>query len=611
MRKLLLSFALLFGILGMRAGDFVYGICSDEINGVGTGMAGSNYSAAIEVPESVAQALQGSSVTSVSVGFKSGLTKVINIYLTYDLEGEPFYTQEGRVKVNSFSDNALDVPYVIEGRKFYIGYTYRQTSSTGKPIGFDARDMGGMSAFSHIAIWPDGGEPEWADYPQFGALSLRATITGDKSLENCAIPVGLRLPKASPLGKDFTYELDVLNFGTNTLTGIEAVSTIGAGEAQIASFDFDKPLAPGARGTVKLTASSDEENRELPVAVEVAKANGAANLWASLPAQGVMISSNFFFSRVVVIEEATGTGCGYCPVGYAAMEQMRENHPDDYIGIAVHNYSGDPMRCSSYEQWVNRNITGFPNATISRSPSIGTFSPQPNACEAHYNTLAGLVNIFFGIESEYADENSKDNVRVMVTTRFGYNVEESQYAIALVETEDNVGPYWQTNNYSGGEYMYGFESLGSRVSLMYNDVARAIYNWQGKPGSLPEAIQAGKTYQYEETIPMVTEAAKHGDANLIALLIDRSTGEIVTAAKCKIDKISGIGLVENAPAVKVHPTAGGVTVEGEFDRAAVYGIDGSCKATIVVPGHVDLPAGLYVVRVAAGSNAITQKIIVR
>lgn len=613
MKKILLSLLLIFGIQSMKAGEFTYGICGDEINGVGTGMAGSNYSAAIEVPESVALALQGSSVTSVSVGFKSGLAKVIYIYLTYDLQGEPFYTQEGRVKVNTFNENVLDVPYVIEGRKFYIGYTYRQSSSTGKPIGFDGRDMGGMGAFSHIAVWPDEGEPEWDDCPQFGALSIRATIQGDKSLTDCAIPVGLRLPKAASLGKEFNYELDILNFGTNSLTDIETVSSIGSSADNTVTKTFDTPLAPGERGTVKFTASSNEENRELPVAVDVTKANGNSNLWASLPAKGVMMSSDFFFPRVVVIEEATGTGCGYCPAGYVALEQMREKHPDDYIGIAVHNYSGDPMYCASYEPWVDRNISGYPNATISRDPSIGTFSPQPTTCEVNYQSLQKMLNIYFNVESEYVDENLKDNVKVAVTTRFGYDIDNSQYAIALVETEDNVGPYNQRNNYSGGAYgeMYGFEDLPGYVSLMYNDVARAIYNWQGKPGSLPTSVQAGKNYYYDETIPLKTEKSKHKDVNIIALLIDRSTGEITTAAKCKIDKISGIGLAENAPAIKIHPAAGAVSIEGEFDHADIYGIDGCRKAYSDGPSLISLPAGLYIVRVAAGSSEIVKKIIIR
>jgi len=65
--------------------SFTYGICTDNINGVGTGIAGTNYSAAIEVPEEVAKAMQGSQLTAVSVGFNSGLSKDATIYLTNEI----------------------------------------------------------------------------------------------------------------------------------------------------------------------------------------------------------------------------------------------------------------------------------------------------------------------------------------------------------------------------------------------------------------------------------------------------------------------------------------------------------------------------------------------
>lgn len=612
MKKLLLSLLVIFGIQWASAGQFVYGVCGDEISGVGTGMGGSNYSAAIEVPESVAKALEGSKVTAVSIGFKSGLAKIINVYLTYDLQGEPFYKQEGRVKVNTFNDVALDTPYIIEGRRFYIGYTYRQSSSTGFPIGYDAQNMGGMPAFSHMALWPDDGTPEWGVYPQYGALSIRATIEGDKTLDNCVIPVGLALPKSTGLGKQFDIRLSVLNYGSKAISKVGTVVTLGNGAPVETECQLDSPLKPGERTTVTLTASTSIEDRELPVTVGVPTVDGADNLWASLPASGMMISSDFVSPRVVVIEEATGTGCGYCPAGYVALEQMREKYPEDYIGIAVHNYSGDPMFCASYEPWVNKYITGFPNATISRSPRIGVFSPSVVACEANYKELEGVLNVHFDIESEYTDD-TRTALRTRTTFIPGYDMEDSSYAIALVETEDNVGPYNQRNNYSGGGSgaMYGFEDLGGWVSLMYNDVARAIYNWLGNPASLPSSMEKYRTYRYEETIPVVTAPGKLADANFIALLIDRSTGEIVTAAKCKPGRIgSGVGHVTAASAA-VRPVAGGILLSGSFDSAEVFGVDGSLRASASAEGRVSLPAGIYVVRIHDGADARVSKVIVK
>lgn len=624
MKRLILPFLMVLALFSMKAETtMTYGICSDNINGVGTGMGGSNYSAAIEVPEAVAQALKGSKVTNVSIGFKSGLVKIINVYLTYDLEGEPFYQQEGRVKVNSFNDQKLETPYIIEGRKFYIGYTYRQSSSTGKPIGFDSEDKGGMGAFSHVAIWPDGSNPSWDTYPQFGALSIRATIVGDKTLENCVIPVGLRLPKASGVGKEFSYEVDILNYSSNPVNSIGITTTFGSQDPIVYTEDLATALAPGQKTTLNLSGVSYVENKEMPVSIVVSKVNGVDNLWAANSSEVTFISSDYVYPRTVVIEEATGTGCGYCPAGYVAMEQMREKHKEDYIGIAVHNYSGDPMFCSSYEPWINNYITGYPNATINRSSAVGVFSPQPNICEANYQELAGMLNLHFYMQAEYADEEQL-NARVATYVCFGYPVMDNKFQIALVETEDNVGPYSQYNGYSGGGSgdMYGFENEPRYVSLIYNDVARAIHNWRGKDGSLPHFMQANKTYTYEETIPLMTSKAKHGDMNLIALLIDTSTKEILTAAKCKPGKITGPepdpnpepdnSVSETAtPTSFVYAADGDIVVEGSFEKAEIFSLDGRKVAGLDSPATVSVNAGIYVVRVSEGKNLLTKKLIVK
>ncbi len=625
MKRFILSTAVALGALFASAETtMTYGICDDAITGVGTGYSGTNYSAAIEVPEAVAKALEGSKVTTISVGFASGLSKIVNVYLTYDLAGEPFYTQEGRVKVNSFNDQVLDTPYVIEGRRFYIGYTYRQSSATGKPIGFDNNNLGGMSAFSNIAIWPDGGKAEWQDGSQFGALSIRATITGDKTIDNCLIPVGLQLPQSLNLGKEFSYTLDVLNFSTQPVNSLGVSSTFG-GETPITySEDLATPLAPGQRTSLTLNASCSEENATLPITVSIPTVNGKENLWSMTPATASIICSNLISPRTIVIEEATGTQCSWCPAGYVAMEMMRENHPENYIGIAVHNYTGDPMACVSYEPWVTRHINGFPNATINRSPQVGTFSPQPTACEARYNELVGVLNLRFVMEAEYTDD-TKTKARIATYLVLGTDEENLNYGIALVETEDNVGPYIQANGYAGGSRgeMYGWEKKESYVSTIYNDVARAIYNWQGKEGSVPREVKSRTIYTYEETVPLQTQLDKHGDMHLIALLIDRSTGEIVTGAKCVPDRITSpeeaIGpLPENssvseavAPSFRISAVNGALAVEGEFDAADIFSLDGRRAASLSAPGSVNLNAGLYIVSVKANGQTKTSKIIIK
>lgn len=642
MKRFILSSLVVLGALGASAESAItYGICGDEITGFGGGMAGVTYSAAIEVPEAVAKALEGNKVTNVSIGFASGLSKVVNVYLTYDLAGEPFYTQEGRVKTDSYSDQVLETPYVIEGRKFYIGYTYRQSSATGYPIGFDASNIGGTGAFSHLAAWGDGAEPKWINASDQGTLAIRATITGDKELENCLIPVALRLPKSLPVSKEFSYELDVLNFATNAVSSFESTSVFGNETPIIYGEDLAKSIAPGERATLTLNGTCSTESKYLPVAISLPEVNGVENLWGEDSTTAQIICSNLIQPRMVVIEEGTGIDCGYCPAGYVALEQLREKYSkENYVGIAVHNYSSDPMRCESYNGWDSKYVTGYPMATVNRDPNLRGFQPLPSACEAKYREYSTILPLKFVMEAEYTDE-THTSAKVATYLALMSTTENLNYGIALVETEDNIGPYLQNNNYSGGAMgpMYGWESEGRRVSTMYNDVARAIHNWTGKDGSVPSNLTGRVAYTYEDEIPLKTEVRKQGDMHLIALLINKTTGEIVTAAKCVPGKITnaaealgelgeetedpfepnngdpnnGSGVCETvaAPSFNVTAADGVLRVEGEFDSADIFTLDGRRAASLASEGNVVLPAGLYLVSVKAEGQVSTIKIIIK
>ncbi len=615
-KKLLLLFTLAVTSMMAKAGPtFTYGISSDEINGVGSSdhYAGTNYSAAIEVPAEMAQALKGDKVTAVSIGFSSGLNKYINVYLTYDLEGTPFYTQEAKVSVNKWVDVDLTTPYEIEGKPFYIGYTYRKSSSTGNPIGFDGQDHCGMGAFSHLGIWADGGKAEWGVYPQFGSLNIKATIEGDKKPENSLVPFSMNLPMSAAPGWPFDYTVGVYNFSETPATSMTVSSRFGNSAPEVKDVDFDSPLGPGKVSVVNLKGVTAEDNGELPVAVSVTKVNGNDNIWAQESLRANLVSSEYISPRVIVIEEATGTGCGWCPAGFVALEQMREKYPGNYIGIAVHNYTGDPLRCSGYEDWLKRYISGYPNATINRDSKIGIFKPSPAACESNYQALNAMVNIKLNVEASYTSD-SKDELTVTTRVGFGNDIDSHQYGFALVQTEDNVGPYRQSNNYAGGALgeMGGFENLPNPATVYYNDVAREIIDWNGTGGNLPEKLEGRKTYTYTAKMPIkAASEQKHDDTYVIALLIDRSTNEIVTAAKCKITGTAGVDNIAGETTCNVKAVAGGLTVEGDFTVAEVYNLYGHKMANLYRGNTVQLPAGIYIVKVNSADGFTTTKVIVK
>lgn len=629
--KKFLPLLLLFTALCLtsRAESIEYGMGDGHIDGVGAQTAGYNYSAAIEVPQQVARAIAGNKVTNVTIGFGSGTNKIVNIYLTYDLGAEPFYTQEGRVSVNKMNSFDLTTPYVIEGKRFYIGYTYHASTSTGRHIGFDNNPAAASPYFDNLAVWVDGTEPQWSHMgSRFGSLALTATIEGEKFPAEFAVPGGLVMPEFTRLDTEFTREFSFRNLSTEPVSSVEVTSAINGAAPVAETVTFAEPVAPGALATMEFPTVSNIKTEDFGVTMAVTKVNGRDNIWNFAQSSGSIVSSNSMALRTVVIEEYTGLGCGYCPVGYVGMETMNELHPEGYIGIAVHNYSypSDVMRCSDYLPWCNMYISAAPSATANRSPLTGVFQPSPTGCEAAFLLLSKMVNAAVAIDARFSDDTRK-SVDVNVTTTFGSALSGLEYGIALVVTEDNLGPYNQANNYATiGDPCYGFENLGNRVPLIFNDVARSIVNWQGEIGSVPATVEEETAYPYSRTLAIpepMSSTNNYGNFNIIALLIDRKTGEIVNAAKCRIAgttpdaRPSGI---EEAGAdiagadIRIELYAGGiVSVEGDDAVAtAIHAADGSLRASFGGAGSATLTPGVYIVSVTdKAGNLTTRKVAVR
>ena len=71
------------------------------------------------------------------------------------------------------------------------------------------------------------------------------------------------------------------------------------------------------------------------------------------------------FKKRVLVEDYTGTWCGWCPRISYAIEKLEEQ-TDDAVIVAAHQ--GDPMQFSLINNLLNAfNITGFPTAIINRA----------------------------------------------------------------------------------------------------------------------------------------------------------------------------------------------------------------------------------------------------
>ena len=240
-----------------------------------------------------------------------------------------------------------------------------------------------------------------------------------------------------------------------------------------------------------------------------------------------------YFPRRIVMEEATGTWCGWCPRGMMTIEQMKKKYPDNFIAIAIHN--GDEMQVDkSYKPFLDM-VTGYPSARINRkdwrSPWPFDIEDIMDKGEAKVTTQARCL--------------SAKEVEVESETVFGFSDNgTTEYRLAYVVTEDNVGPYMQANAYSNPtakdnpyDLMNWWVHQDSRVTMTFNEVAREIFDYNGVEGLLPRGVVEGETYKTKYTLTVPDNVKELSNVRIVTLLLDTRTGEILNADLCSLSDI--------------------------------------------------------------------------
>ena len=590
-------------------GTVTFGYASDYGDGLGTGNAGTRLSAAIAIPKEVASLWKGGQIKAVNIGFGQSTQTTVSVFISKTLSGTPDYTQPATMKQNQWNTVALTTPFDVTGDdQLYIGYTLTTKSSSDYPIGIDTKPTN--NPFCCLL----GINGEWYDYStQFGAACIQVVVTGVEGNQYAAFLTDLNIPYAVKPNQNFSLGISVLNAGTGPLTADQLTfsATVGSNQYDNLSGKMTPAsIQPGSTGTVTISGlQSPYEGLAVPLRVELTKINGK-DFNDYYEAAIVCITNTY--DRAVVVEEGTGTWCGWCPRGIVGMEYMRENYDDKgFIGIAVHasGQTPDPMQVSSYMPVVNQYFSGFPTSMINRL-YVGLDPSKENLEEIYkfVRTLPAIAGVGIKVTSE-SDDNSTLNVEA--TTTFGLDIEEADYRLAFVVTQDNVGPYYQTNYFAGGGEgpMDGWESKGSRVSTIYNEVARNIKDAFGIEGSVPSSIEAGKVYTYSTTIN--TNLLNDGtldDCTTIVLLLNNKSGLIENAAKVKgIGQAAVDNVFDEADRVAVSGAYGRVVINGEYDRAEIYSLDGRRVAVANGEANITVAKGIYVVRV----DNVAAKVIVR
>lgn len=551
--------------------------------------------AASYYPEDMLGIYKGCTIDSVQIALWDDCTDGKILIWNQPTDETPLFEQNVGDMSYGWAVYKFDKPFEITGDAIFVGY-----ENTGQD----------QVALSDVAcpnsLYLRNSDGSWSDmYTANGwnALCLRVFISGDmpdremalKSVEDIYVQTG----------KEFAVSGTVENMVTTEVTEYEIVCEIDGVEK--ARETFATTLGANGKEAFRLAVPAIDSEGNHTATVYIDKVNGEAD---ASQANNSMTKDfevkDLMFDRKVVLEEGTGTWCGYCVRGIVGIREMKALYPETFIPIAVHN--GDEMAVSGYQTIISQYMSsGLPGSVMNRKLSL-----DPNFDDIRSAFLDELHPVDAGIEAEaaFVDEN-RNSISVKTKTTFGMSYDDANYRIAVVLLENEVEGYSQSNYYSGGSLgeMGGFEDLPSKVEMNMNEVARGIYKTAtGVRNSVPAIIEKGVAYDFEYTITETEyeAAGVQDDANIevVVMLIDMDTEEIINADKVKVEAPKSL-LDGKADGLRVYAEDGKIVVEGDYDNFTVTDIAGMSRV------NENLDKGVYIVEIFDDGLRMVRKVAVR
>ena len=259
------------------------------------------------------------------------------------------------------------------------------------------------------------------------------------------------------------------------------------------------------------------------------------------------------YPRTQVIEEGTGTWCGFCPRGIVTIERLQnesktQKNAVPFIVIAVHQGQGDyfiePMEVSDYRFL---RFSGFPEGIINRKKKV-----DMNLQNTRDALRQQPQKTPFNIKTKITKTDTFD-YDITLTTTLGFDNHNTSLRMQYVLIEDHVGPYMQAN-YAQTQGKYFPHSVWlnkpNPAQTFYNDVARAIYpvgESAEREGVLPTEMRRGVPVSQTFHIFLPGSVQNASRLRIVGLLLDTQTNEILNADQQKLPTVIGTSTGIHAP----------------------------------------------------------------
>ena len=473
----------------------------------------------------------------------------------------------------------LPKPLTVGSDGAIVGYSFDgKSSDTPVVLAGSSSEAGGF-----LFQFEDNGKRYFQSFAK--AFGQSSTITVGMDVSDCEANDATvsANPELTTLVKTKQqYPFYITNNSAKPITQITYSISVDGENGAEKSLDLSSPIESMETASIPYTTAFEDDGVHT-VELNISKVNGNTNINKQSSAAYSIIALEKSADRVSVVEEQTGTWCGWCPRGHVALDLLNKQLGDKVVTLAGHFTNGesqvDPMNIlgdnitSQAEAYADYGLIalyvssllgggGLPGAMFDRvvaaDPYVGANTTKGKNGTYEYGAT-DLVNLLkeenpseadFSMTASWADDKNTD-IKVDLTTTFNYNRFGSfPYGVAFVLSENGMtgkGATWKQLNYysklagvnGASDFnnpdMAAWFKAGSYVSTTYDNVVVQAWNPFGNAAIVDKSVTdivKGEAIPFSTTLKVNSDLIQnYNNLTLSALLVNLNSLAVVNAAK--------------------------------------------------------------------------------
>lgn len=570
------------------------------------------------ISSSLSTKFKGNKITKINSAISEGVTSA-TFWIRKNVNGQNLW-EKTITEFETMAVVTVDCDYTVDGEPFFVGCTMNGNFS--EVYLFFTEN----SETDYSFVIGSGGQ--WQDFSSYGSAFFICETEGEAGLKKEDVTLTqMSYVDRAMCGKEYSIAGELMNTGYYPIVSLKAKVEVN-GKEQITDIKIENPAPYMTAVEFTIPNIAPNQAGRYDSNFEIIEVNGAADGYPEdNKAICQLVAMNESYTRKAVMEEITGTWCGWCPRGIVGIENLKRDFPNDFIAITVH-CGQDPLIAPTYDPLANAGF-GAPSALMNRITLVDPYYGFENK-NYGIKDVVSLINqlpteALMGVSSKLSDDENE--IEMTAYTKFSMSSPNAPYMVAYVLMEDKLTGV-QTNYYSSqvaAQYQITEASLPEDLKPYYNkkyqytnkydDVARGIYDIFGIEGSLSGPIQSGVVKEHTLTIEVPSNIRNIDNVSVVALLMDGYTGEIIAAEKAYVGESTTTGIesvANNEMNADIKVIPGALFVTANTATAKLYTTDGKLLSSHNVNGSATISTkdlnGTIIVRVENGKDSFVKKI---